>query len=404
MRVMSGSVGDLPIRMLQDPADAQGAMVYDCRPPLLPVSLQLCDLGPLSARQTEVSASVAVPPSVDGQMIGMGSDVVVFRDLGVVPLVDSGTDLEDEFLMPDGTLTTVAVQQGEVALPEVCSAPRGVMDMELVKALLEVSVVPLMVMAIVDPMVVSVGSPALYPEPSLPVLPVDVQMPVLEAGDDPVPGSSPLREVAGSPLRECSPLLLASPAGSGCGPVTSPISPSLRMADVPGPPPRMATMDQYLPRDSASFMRESMDIPLLSRFLSPRPIVEGLFTGSTVDSSVGELVAVRSQCMPDLSREGPFDVHLNASEPGASPRVLASLPGCQYRMTSYDEENDRSDFSPAYGIHLHDPRLLEYVGAPDSARLLSRTLEYWLHHMGRERTLAADYVQYSGPWTVCHLA
>ena len=47
------------------------------------------------------------------------------------------------------------------------------------------------------------------------------------------------------------------------------------------------------------------------------------------------------------------------------------------------------DFSPAYGIHLHDPRLLEYVGAPESARLLSRSPEYWLHHMGRERTIAA---------------
>ena len=58
-------------------------------------------------------------------------------------------------------------------------------------------------------------------------------------------------------------------------------------------------------------------------------------------------------------------------------------------MTSYDEENNRSDFSPAYGIHLHDPRLLEYVGAPESGCILRRTPEYWLHHMGRERTLAA---------------
>ena len=40
-------------------------------------------------------------------------------------------------------------------------------------------------------------------------------------------------------------------------------------------------------------------------------------------------------------------------------------------------------------IHLYDPRFLEYVGAPESARLLSRTPEYWLHHMGREKTLAA---------------
>ena len=133
--------------------------------------------------------------------------------------------------------------------------------------------------------------------------------------------------MAGSLVRECSLLLLASPAGSGYGPVTSPISPSLRMADVPGPPSRMATMDQYLPR-------ELMDIPLLPRPLTPCPIVEGLVTGSTVGSSVREPVAVHSQCMPDLSREGPFDVHLNASESGASPRVLDSLPGCQYRMTT----------------------------------------------------------------------
>ena len=42
IRVMGGgSVGDLPILTIQDPADLQGAIVYDCRPPLLPVSLQL---------------------------------------------------------------------------------------------------------------------------------------------------------------------------------------------------------------------------------------------------------------------------------------------------------------------------------------------------------------------------
>ena len=35
VRVMTGSVGDLPILTIQDPSDVQGAMVYDCRPPLL---------------------------------------------------------------------------------------------------------------------------------------------------------------------------------------------------------------------------------------------------------------------------------------------------------------------------------------------------------------------------------
>ena len=59
-------------------------------------------------------------------------------------------------------------------------------------------------------------------------------------------------------------------------------------------------------------------------------------------------------------------------------------------MTPYDEEHSGPDFTPAYGVQLHDPRLLEYVGAPESAHLLSRSPEYWVHHMGREKTLSAS--------------
>ena len=100
-------------------------MVYDCRPPLLPVSLQLCDLGPVSVRPTLTSTSVAVHPWEDGPMIGdVVSDVVAFPELGVAPLVNSGTDLEDELPTPDGSPSTDVVQQGQVALPEVCPAPR----------------------------------------------------------------------------------------------------------------------------------------------------------------------------------------------------------------------------------------------------------------------------------------
>ena len=93
--------------------------------------------------------------------------------------------------------------------------------------------------------------------------------------------------------------------------------------------------------------------------------------------------------VPDLSREGPFDVHQDRPHSGASPRLLDDAQGCHFRMTSYDEEHSGPDFMPAYGVKLHDPRLLEYVGAPESARLLSRSPEYWVHHMGREKTLSA---------------
>ena len=80
--------------------------------------------------------------------------------------------------------------------------------------------------------------------------------------------------------------------------------------------------------------------------------------------------------------------HQDALESGATPQVLDSLPGCQFRMASYEDDVDRSDLNPAYGFHLHDPRLLEYVRASESARFLSRTLEYWLHHMGRDRAMS----------------
>ena len=92
---------------------------------------------------------------------------------------------------------------------------------------------------------------------------------------------------------------------------------------------------------------------------------------------------------PDLTREGPFDACEVELEPGQSPLVLNSMPGCQFRMTSYDDRDNRDDLDPAYGIHLHDPHMMEYMGAPESARLLGRSPEYWLEHMGRDRAVAA---------------
>ena len=77
--------------------------------------------------------------------------------------------------------------------------------------------------------------------------------------------------------------------------------------------------------------------------------------------------------VPDLSHEGPFDIHQDHPHSAASPRLLQGTQGCPFRMTSYDEENSGPDFTPAYGVQLHDPRLLEYVGSPESARLLNHS-------------------------------
>ena len=120
-----------------------------------------------------------------------------------------------------------------------------------------------------------------------------------------------------------------------------------------------------------------------------------LNSGETVTAPVTEGSPSSAKCVvtndvgQDLSREGPFDACDADHKPVQSPMVLDSMSGCQCRMTSYEERTDRDDLDPSYGIHLHDPRMMEYMGAPESARLLGRTPEYWLEHMGQERTVQA---------------
>ena len=70
------------------------------------------------------------------------------------------------------------------------------------------------------------------------------------------------------------------------------------------------------------------------------------------------------------------------------PPGLAGIPGCPYRFLESDEL-PFIDGNPAYGLQLHHPRFLELVGAPESARLLDRSLLYWVEEMGKERAMVA---------------
>ena len=104
--------------------------------------------------------------------------------------------------------------------------------------------------------------------------------------------------------------------------------------------------------------------------------------------SQGGQLPSSSAVSPDLSLEGPFDANLSVSESETAPLVLDNLPGCQYRMASYDNAH-MTVVDPAYELQLHHPRFLEYVGAPESSCLLSRPPGYWLHHMDREQAVSA---------------
>ena len=88
-----------PTMAEQDIPDLTGAIVYDCRPLLLPVSLQLKDIGLLPRTRPVASARLAAPPPEDTMAIGGASpERVAIPELGVTSPDDSGTDLEDELL------------------------------------------------------------------------------------------------------------------------------------------------------------------------------------------------------------------------------------------------------------------------------------------------------------------
>ena len=318
---------------VQDPSDLQGAIVYDCRPPLLPVSLRLKDIGPLPLRRTVVSASLAAPPQEDFTAIGgMSPERVAIPELGVAPLVDPDTDLEDELATPEDSMLLSDSSPEGVRLPGVRPMPPDLADLELEKALLSVSVLPVMVTPLVEPV-----EAFPYPEPPVPVL----------LDDDPGATSrvSPLRVAADGLVLDVFPSYLILPACSIYEPVTSPITPSLQEDAYYRPLTSPAAMDQYLSREGDLLLGDTADLPLLSMPLMPLPVVVDVVPESSVGSPAGEPVVAPSDGMLDLSQEGSFDVYQDALESGATPQVLDSLPGCQYRMTSYDDDADLSDLN-----------------------------------------------------------
>ena len=64
------------------------------------------------------------------------------------------------------------------------------------------------------------------------------------------------------------------------------------------------------------------------------------------------------------------------------------LPGCPYRF-SESGGLPFSDENPVYGLQIHHPRFLEFVGAPESARLLDCLPTLWVDQLGKEQAMVA---------------
>ena len=90
----------------------------------------------------------------------------------------------------------------------------------------------------------------------------------------------------------------------------------------------------------------------------------------------------------DISREGPFDAGASPMDTEDSPLITTGLPGCPYRIMSYIGTT-LSDANTTYGLQLHHPRFLEFIGAPQSARLLNHSPSFWVDRLGEECAMAA---------------
>ena len=108
---------DSPVLTVQDPLAAAGELVFDCRPPLLPVSMNISGVDVSVSRASAVSAEAAAFPPEREQSFGGGGELLslICPELGVAPLVDPGTDLEDE--LPTPAVSPVTVSHGAAPRP-----------------------------------------------------------------------------------------------------------------------------------------------------------------------------------------------------------------------------------------------------------------------------------------------
>ena len=89
-----------------------------------------------------------------------------------------------------------------------------------------------------------------------------------------------------------------------------------------------------------------------------------------------------------IAREGPSGASAPPMDMEDNLLVTTGLPGCPYRFTSYSGPAI-SDMNLAFGLQLHHPRFLEFIGAPRSASLLYRSPMFWVDSLGEEQAMVA---------------
>ena len=169
VHVMSAAVCDLPVLSIQDPADVVGASVVDCRPPVLPVSIPLSALSPRTVENARGTSGFNPSRTEGPSIMDMDTNEITIERIVGFPWNDPGTDVEDELPTPASSpaqCTTPAVMTGESGVPQEL---KDNFDLDLVKVLLDVSVMPMMISPIEDPVMINTTGIAEYTAPDVPI-------------------------------------------------------------------------------------------------------------------------------------------------------------------------------------------------------------------------------------------
>ena len=168
-RLFPGSALDVPILTEENPAEMVGEPVFDCRPPLLPVSIPLSDLSLATISGACDCASNQQLEESGRSIMNMDTNEISINRIVGFAWNDSGTDVEDE--LPSPVSSPVRIMSPSLA-PAGSDDPfgRGAnFDLDLANVFCDAAVLPSLVTPLVDAEAAAVGTAANYDPPVEPV-------------------------------------------------------------------------------------------------------------------------------------------------------------------------------------------------------------------------------------------
>ena len=135
-------------------------------------------------------------------------------------------------------------------------------------------------------------------------------------------------------------------------------------------------------------------LPAVGHTVLPLPSVENLFVQDILWAPAAPKTPMPNDCREtlvprwQLAREGPFLAE-------RSPDYICSLgiweslgAGCAFRNTTYRDSDYAAPLGD-YGLPMHHPRFLEWIGVPQSAGLIEISGGQWVNKLSRDQAITA---------------